>query len=729
MRRALGAAAALTAAAGCGSPAGPTTGSLRADITGLPPGSPALVVVAGPGSTADTLTASGTLSELEPGSYTITGSVVTAGTDDWQPQPGSQTVAVAAGRESSVTVAYLATTGSISLSVTGVPSGVAAALTITGPGLDTSLTAGSELTGLALGQYQLTAQSVDDGSFSYVPDLAVQTVTVAGGQVSSAAVNYSNAGPIGLNLKLETAYLVQAIQRFADFSRSPLVAGRDALLRVFLTANVANSLTPQVVIRLYQDSVIVDSVTLVATAAGVPLAADEGQLDLSYNYLIPGSEVGPGLGFSAQIVPDPAVSETTLADNSYPAAGGLREPAVAQLPPLALRFVPVHQDSTGLTGQVDFATIPNFTAELERWYPTSSVDPDLHATYTTSAPPLSSNDANGAWGQVLSEIRLLRLNEGSSRYYYGVVKVGYSSGVAGLGYVPSQPNSGSKAAIGWDRNRVGWVTAHEVGHNHGRNHSPGCGAQGVDPGYPYSDGSIGAFGYDHRTMTVVGPGGTFDFMSYCNQNWVSDYTWDAMWQWRLAESGQSSSARAAATTVLALWGRITASGPVLEPAFVLQGAPVLPPTGSTGPNRIVALAGDGTELLSFDFTGDLVADLPQPERHFAFLVPVDSVLLGRIDRLVLSGAGGSAVRSAPARAGGPQGLRNASAVALSRVSGSEMRLDWDGAVAPMIMVRERDTGEIIALARRGRSRFPTTAAEVELLISDGVRSVTLARRP
>lgn len=34
--------------------------------------------------------------------------------------------------------------------------------------------------------------------------------------------------------------------------------------------------------------------------------------------------------------------------------------------------------------------------------------------------------------------------DGSNRPYYGVVKVGYSSGVAGMGYI------GAPSSIGWD---------------------------------------------------------------------------------------------------------------------------------------------------------------------------------------------------------------------------------------------------------------------------------------
>ena len=61
----------------------------------------------------------------------------------------------------------------------------------------------------------------------------------------------------------------------------------------------------------------------------------------------------------------------------------------------------------------------------------------------------------------------LRSVEGAAAniHYYGVVKVGYGSGVAGYGYLPG------RTAIGWDYLPSGdGVAAHEWGHNNGRRH-------------------------------------------------------------------------------------------------------------------------------------------------------------------------------------------------------------------------------------------------------------------
>jgi hypothetical protein len=45
----------------------------------------------------------------------------------------------------------------------------------------------------------------------------------------------------------------------------------------------------------------------------------------------------------------------------------------------------------------------------------------------------------------------------------------------------------------------------------------------------------------------------------------------------------------------------------------------------------------------------------------------------------------------------------------------------------MIVVRDPDTGEVLSLARGGNVRIPTGKTEVDLTVSDGVRSYELRR--
>ena len=551
------------------------TGGLSLTIGGLPQGLSGSVSVSGPNFSQIT-DIDRTFSGLAPGTYTVTASDVYDGAHTFAGNP--LTVDVAASlTPTPVAVAYAQATGTIDLTVTGLPGGTAPVLVIDGPGgYNFAPTRTGAITNLWPGVYTVTAQSVAAAGFGYIPTPASQVVNVLATTASGATVDYVNVGPTTLNLTVADAYMVQATQRSGlggGGGDVPQVASRDAVVRVFVQASEANTTAPDVRVRIYDNGTLVDTQVIPAPGGSVPQAIDESDITSSWNVTVPAALVQPGLSFLVDVDPADAIAELDENDNQFP-AGGAQSVDVRTLPPVQVRFIPVHQDSTGRTGNVDAGNMGNYTGQLGQVFPTPGVDADLGAQFTTSAPPLQSDDGNGAWGQILGEIRTLRAIDGSSRYYYGVVSPTYSSGVAGLGYVPGAPNSASKASIGWDRgSSVGWVAAHEIGHNHGRRHSPGCGAGGVDTSYPYSAGSIGVYGLEVASLVVKSPGTHFDFMAYCSTRWVSDYVYDGLVQWRQTESGgfQSLESGVAETQVLVIWGRITARGMILEPSIVVRG--------------------------------------------------------------------------------------------------------------------------------------------------------------
>jgi hypothetical protein len=81
-----------------------TVGKLSVNITGLPTGSAPSVAVTGPSSFSQTLTASGTLENLAPGSYTITPAKVAVAADNYT--AATATASVSAGQTASSDVTY-----------------------------------------------------------------------------------------------------------------------------------------------------------------------------------------------------------------------------------------------------------------------------------------------------------------------------------------------------------------------------------------------------------------------------------------------------------------------------------------------------------------------------------------------------------------------------------------------------------------------------------------------
>ena len=144
-----------------------TPGSLDVQAAGLPSGAQPVFTVADSASGYEqTLQGLGMLQSVPPGTYTVTAAPITAldGTI-FQAAPASQSATVSAGQTSTVSFAYGAGTGSLQLSVTGLPQGTDAQLSVTGPnGYSAEITGSTDLLGLWPGLYTVQANEVSGGS-------------------------------------------------------------------------------------------------------------------------------------------------------------------------------------------------------------------------------------------------------------------------------------------------------------------------------------------------------------------------------------------------------------------------------------------------------------------------------------------------------------------------------------------------------------------------------------
>ena len=98
-------------------------------------------------------------------------------------------------------------------------------------------------------------------------------------------------------------------------------------------------------------------------------------------------------------------------------------------------------------------------------------------------------------------------------------------GTTGIAYVGSANWASGRSSmnIWFQRESSTGTIVHEVGHNQGLQHAP-CNVSG-DPAYPYSQASIGVQGYNLDEREFY-PNTFRDYMSYCSNNWVSDWTWE-----------------------------------------------------------------------------------------------------------------------------------------------------------------------------------------------------------
>ena len=688
----------LLAACGGGSSTGPSTGSLSLDVSGLPGGVEGDVRVTGPGGFSRRVEGSTTLATLAPGSYAVTAAGVTVGDAQYLPTPPSQSVTVSGGEAASAGVVYAVAEGSLAITVTGLPAGVDAAITVSGPGgYSHSVTASKTLSGLTPGQYTVTALPVTDGDDQYTPSPSSRTVSVAGS--ATATVSYSTGGSAGFNLRVDGVYLVQSVQ---TYDRSvPLVRDRDALLRVFVTANQVNAATPDVDVTLYANGEPIAELTIPAPGLTTPLAPDEGTLNSSWNVILDRSLIQSSLSIVATVDPQNLVAEGDESDNTFPASGTPLALDVRTTDPFQVTLVPVITKANGRQGNVSEANRADYLETTTRVHPLGSWSATVHAAYTTSTSlALQSDNGNNAWTVILSEINALRDLESSTRYYYGVVNPSYSSGVAGVGYI------GSPVALGWDKagSRSG-VAAHEWGHNWGRKHAPCGGAGSPDASYPYAGGEIGVIGYDVANEAFK-PANSHDLMGYCDNEWISDYTYVGVMNWRNAESASRGVAGVIQPGVL-VWGRIESGRAVLEPSLRVTARPSLPPR--PGPYRLEGRGDDGSRLFGVDFAPTEVADDPAGAKHFAFVVPMRPERAVRLASLHLDGVG--------IRASSTQGSSEAPAVEVTRVGAGRLALRWDATRSPMLLVRDPASGEILSLARGGTAEVATGRDELTVTAS------------
>ena len=696
------------------------SGSLAVAVTGLPAGADGAVTVTGPGGFSRALTATTTITRLVPGSYTVTAAGVTQGGTSYAPQPATQTVAVAASlTAAAASVAY----------TPGSPPGLSAlAVSPTTVALTTGGTrqlvptptqpAGAPAPTYS---YRSSASAVAEVSATglitaVAPGTAVITGTAttaataafgAGSATAQVAVTVSAPAP---NYQVDNAYVVQAVQ--SATRGAGLVAGRVGLLRVFVTASTTNTAAPPVRVSVFNGTTLLRTVTVSAPETAVRTAIAPGVLTSTWNLQLTAAEMVPGLRVLAELDPANTLGETNRSDNSWPASGSPHPFTVTTVPAFAVRFVPITIGTN--TGNVTTANTATYLDYTQRLFPLPAVSSTVRAPYTTTSVTSLHPDSLDQWSRILSEIEAVRTAEGpAGTYYYGVLRTGYTAGYVGLAYTPGL------SGIGWDGSSAAATAAHEWGHNFGRLHAP-CDVEG-EAGYPYPGGVIGQHGWDPATNSVVLPTVT-DIMGYCDTQWVSDYTWNAVLQHRSASAAQPRVSAARAPGML-VWGRIEGGRVVLEPAFPVT-APATPPaTGGT--LRVELLDAQGTPLAS-------VAVHPKgldhsTDQHFAVVVPLDATAQAQLAgirvrdvRLPTRGATRQAARE-------PLGSAAASAQALAASAtvtstGGRTRVRWTAGPDAMAMVRDSETGEILSFVRGGGAEVATGGRRVEVVFSDGVRS-------
>lgn len=128
------------------------------------------------------------------------------------------------------------------------------------------------------------------------------------------------------------------------------------------------------------------------------------------------------------------------------------------------------------------------------------------------------------WFQLNAAVAQVKTNDGNRNdvIYYGLLPNGVP--IANVGGCES-------SGVSTGPNGAQVTMAHEVGHGAGLGHGP-CGTSSGDASYPAYEpyettinkmSSIGEYGLNINTGAILSPANNDDYMSYCNQNWISLY--------------------------------------------------------------------------------------------------------------------------------------------------------------------------------------------------------------
>jgi hypothetical protein len=737
------------------------SGKINVSLRGLPMSASGIVegnlTITGSDGVMRLVKSSSTLADLAAGAYSVASNDLAVGSDNYRAKLSSSSVNVAIGAESGLSASYSklipdisnpssnlvglssdvnaeSSEGMVSIGNEGAaPLSYSTEVASNNPFLVT-ITGGNTGTLAAGERAEIRFKAKCAGVFgeysgrfiikSNDPDEAQKTVNI-----TLSCNDPSNP----FDLAIGGFYLTQSVQ---TLSRNvPLIAERSAYARAFVIGNRSRSML---------DS----KVTLKATAAGQsetftltgPSSAqtviDESSLLASYNVAIPARLMKPGLELRLEVAA--ATGETKLDNNVLTLT-----PTIEALEPLRITVVPMLYQ--GSLPRIDSNALLD---SLKRMMPVAdAIDIKDHAPLMLNG----SLSSGGDWNTWIEQIRDLRQAEGSKRYYYGYANTSSGAAYGGLGYVPRVVGGNWPVAVGGDWPDFGpIITAHEVGHNWGRLHAP-CDVAStnfLDPDWPtgslYAGAAIGVWGLDPFSQQPQSLNKK-DVMSYCDNQWVSDYNYKAILEWRKAEPKiPTTPAPADNTTTLTLFnGRIddqeqATLAPVLR--FASQAAPLVV---ETGPYTLMVYDRQGRLLARQPFAA---ADLGhgQRQRHFALALALPAqaqlgrvVVLGLADQALASLTQPSASPNAPPllveKISLPAALLGQGAV--SSRQRQALRLSWGGGAASgqlpanaRVLVRDPASGEVLGLGNGQPLTVVASQQPLQVLLSTGLETTqTLIR--
>jgi hypothetical protein len=263
----------------------------------------------------------------------------------------------------------------------------------------------------------------------------------------------------------------------------------------------------------------------------VSAASTENSFATTFNFDVKAEDITATTRYAVEIVECDGTPAGSPGKPRFPATDN-QELVTRKTGPFKVRFIPLN--ANGRTASTDMAWIEAYKTYLLRMYPTPSVEVSVGDALRINQT-ISAN--GGGWGEALDQLAALHESDDSPNdlYYYGLFQPGDNIGqycgggcVAGIGYVAGTQSFArhQRVSLGlsYGTQASAETMAHELGHNHGRPHSPCGGAADADGSYPHAGAKIGWWGFE-APEKLHNPDTDTDIMGYCRNQWVSDYVY------------------------------------------------------------------------------------------------------------------------------------------------------------------------------------------------------------
>ncbi len=341
---------------------------------------------------------------------------------------------------------------------------------------------------------------------------------------------------LAVNQGVQVELVVDGVDVDPATHTSRIVNGRRTLVRAFWSLHAdfePRELVGRLTVRYDDGTEFVDDRPQMVEGESI----DNGP---SFQWLLAPENVREGMTIRVQALepdPDDVTGDVSDPPPILPYAQAMAVPVYDSMLEIKVVLIPVLHQFEGCE-QVPMPTDDDVAAMRDQLEQNNA----LQDTIVTVGDPMPYTDPIGTSGKgfspVLSALAMRREMDAPEPnvYYYGILAPcdGFPPGLLGqaIGIPPAPTEELAVMRIATGRwLGTGEATAetfvHEIGHTQGRRHVRCSGGEaGVDPNYPHENGRIGVWGFGIHDFKLRAPTAARDYMTYCANEWVSDYGWE-----------------------------------------------------------------------------------------------------------------------------------------------------------------------------------------------------------